>query len=123
MRFITATTTSSTRTKIVSFGSVALLAALPLSLPAGSASAATICRSGSVCTWSGNDFAGPKRTSRVHPGPGCYPWGGKTVSNQSGRTIRVYSGGMCSGKHVDIATGHWAQTKPSATIASIAVLG
>lgn len=108
-----------------------LISALTLSLsaliasPAGAAdtSAAASCRDGSVCTWSENDFGGTKRTSRVDPSPGCNPWGGKTVSNQTARTIRVYSKTSCTGEYVDIKSGNWGQTKPGATINSIAVLG
>ncbi len=48
----------------------------------------------------------------------------KSVSNQTTKTIRVYSGASCYGKQVDIELrGHWGQTKPGATINSIAVLG
>ena len=111
------------RTKLIALGGAALLATLPLPIATQSASASEMCRDGSVCTWSGNDFSGTKRTSRVDPGSGCYPWGGKTVSNQTSKTIRVYSGGECRGKQVDIKSGHWGQTKPGATINSIAVLG
>ncbi len=110
-------------TKLISLGGAAVLATLSLPLGTGSASASEMCRDGSVCTWSGNDFSGTKRTSRVNPPSGCFPWGGKTVSNQTSKTIRVYSGGECSGKQVDIKPHHWGQTKPGATINSIAVLG
>lgn len=104
-------------------GLAALIAALTLPLATETAAAATLCRSGSVCTWSQNDFGGTKRTSRVNPPPGCNAWGGKTVSNQTKRTIRVYSDVSCSGAYVDIKPGHWGQTKPGARINSIAVLG
>lgn len=113
----------STRTRLLSLGGAALLATLTLPLGSAPAEASAMCRDGSVCTWSGNDFSGTKRTSRLNPSSGCYPWGGKTVSNQTSKTIRVYSGASCSGKRVDIASGHWGQTKPGATIVSIAVLG
>lgn len=104
------------------------LATLALLFPTVSAQAATdttaaSCREGSVCTWSKNDFGGTKFTSRLYPEPGCNHWNGKTVSNQSGRTIRVYSDVSCTGQYVDIQTNHWAQTVPGATINSIAVLG
>ena len=112
------------RTKLISLGSAVILATLTLPIAAsGPASASETCRSGSVCTWSGNDFEGTKRTSRLNPSSGCYPWGGKTVSNQTSKTIRVYSGESCTGKRVDIEPEHWGQTKPGATIISIAVLG
>jgi hypothetical protein len=112
-----------TRAKVLSLGGAVLLATLTLPVGAGPASASDLCREGSVCTWSRNDFTGTKRTSRVNPSSGCYPWGGKTVSNQTIKTIRVYSGESCTGKQVDIASHHWGQTKPGATIVSIAVLG
>ena len=111
------------RTKLISLGAATLLATATLPFAAATASASEICRAGSVCTWSGNDFGGTKRTSRLNPSSGCYPWGGKTVSNQTTKTIRVYSGASCYGKQVDIESGHWGQTKPGATINSIAVLG
>jgi len=111
------------RTKIIALLGAAFVAALTLPLTAGTASAATMCRDGSVCTWSGNDFGGTKRTSRLNPEPGCYPWGGKTVSNQSTKKITVYSDSGCWGQEVDIQPGHWGQTKPGATINSIAVWG
>ncbi|MET7620000.1 peptidase inhibitor family I36 protein [Streptomyces sp. NPDC005408] len=110
------------RTKLIALGGAALIATLPFATETASA-AAPACRAGSVCTWSQNDFHGTKRTSGLNPSPGCYPWGGKTVSNQTKRTIRVYSDVSCYGKHVDIKSKHWGQTKPGATIKSIAVLG
>jgi hypothetical protein len=116
-------TNSRPRTMLASLGGVALLATLALPVTSAPASASAMCRDGSVCTWTANDFGGTKLTSRVNPGPGCYPWGGKTVSNQTTKTIRVYSGASCYGKRVDIAPGHWGQTKPGATIVSIAVMG
>lgn len=45
------------------------------------------------------------------------------MSNQTSRTIRVYSKTSCTGEYVDIKSGNWGQTKPGATINSIAVLG
>jgi len=110
------------RTKLIALGGAALIATLPLAT-AETASASSVCRKGSVCTWSKNDFGGTKSTSGLNPSSGCYPWSGKTVSNQSKRTIRVYSDVSCSGKRVDIKSGHWGQTKPGATIKSIAVIG
>lgn len=115
---------TTTRKRLVTAGIVAVLTTFtaPLAAPSPS-SAATLCREGSVCTWSGNDFTGTKRTSHLNPESGCYPWGGKTVSNQSGHPITVYSEPSCYGKRVQIADSHWAQTKPGATIESIAVNG
>ncbi|MDF1603826.1 peptidase inhibitor family I36 protein [Nocardioides sp. YIM 152315] len=115
---------TTTRKRLVTAGITAVLATftVPLAAPPP-ASAAPLCRDGSVCTWTGNDFTGTKRTSGLNPEGGCYPWGGKTVSNQSGHTITVYSKGSCYGKRVQIADGHWGQTKPGATIQSIAVNG
>ncbi|MEU8780663.1 peptidase inhibitor family I36 protein [Streptomyces sp. NPDC048637] len=110
------------RTKLIALGGAALIATLPL-LATDTASASSVCRKGSVCTWSKNDFGGKKSTSGLNPSPGCYPWGGKTVSNQTKKKIRVYSDVSCNGKQVDIKPGHWGQTKPGATIKSIAVLG
>ncbi|MCX4640875.1 peptidase inhibitor family I36 protein [Streptomyces platensis] len=110
------------KTKLIALGGAALIATLPIAT-AGTASASSVCRKGSVCTWSKNDFGGTKRTSGLNPSPGCYPWNGKTVSNQTKRTIRVYSDTSCYGKRVDIKSGHWGQTKPGATIKSIAVIG
>ncbi len=111
------------RTMLASLGGAALLATMALPIAATPASASAMCRDGSVCTWTGNDFTGSKATSRKDPGPGCYPWWGKTVSNQTSKTIRVYSETGCYGKWVDIPSGHWGQTKPSAYIFSIAVFG
>ncbi|MEW9517424.1 peptidase inhibitor family I36 protein [Streptomyces tubercidicus] len=110
------------KTKLVALGGAALIATLPLATSTP-ASASSACRKGSVCTWSKNDFGGTKATSGLNPSPDCYPWGGKTVSNQTKRNIRVYSDASCSGKRVDIKSGHWGQTKPGATIKSIAVMG
>ncbi|MGW2410862.1 peptidase inhibitor family I36 protein [Streptomyces tubercidicus] len=110
------------KTKLIALGGAALIATLPLATST-TASASSACRKGSVCTWSKNDFGGTKATSGLNPSPGCYPWGGKTVSNQAKRNIRVYSGASCSGKRVDIKSGHWGQTKPGATIKSVAVMG
>ncbi|MFI5801422.1 peptidase inhibitor family I36 protein [Streptomyces sp. NPDC051561] len=111
------------RTKLFALGGAALLATLPLTVSAGSASASSVCRAGSVCTWTGNNFGGTKATSRVNPSPGCNPWSGKTVSNQTKRTIRVYSDVSCYGQYVDIKPKNWAQTKPTSKIKSIAVMG
>ncbi|MFJ2744939.1 peptidase inhibitor family I36 protein [Streptomyces sp. NPDC087440] len=111
------------RKKMLAFGGAALLALLPVSAATGTASASSVCRAGSVCTWSKNDFGGTKRTSRVNPSPGCNPWSGKTVSNQTKRTIRLYSDVSCYGSHNDVKPKHWGQTKPGATVKSIAVIG
>ncbi|MFF0739333.1 peptidase inhibitor family I36 protein [Streptomyces sp. NPDC004111] len=109
------------RTKLIALGGAALIALLPAAT--AHAADSPSCRNGSVCTWSQNDFRGTKRTSGLNPSPGCKAWSGKTVSNQTKRTIRVYSDVSCYGQYVDIKSKHWGETKPSSTIKSIAVLG
>lgn len=110
------------RNKLIAIGGTALIAALPL-LATESASAAEKCREGSVCTWSKNNFGGTKKTSGKNPSAGCKTsWGGKTVSNQTSRTIKVYSGNSCNGQMEILKPNHWGQTESGQTIHSIRVL-
>ncbi|GGY44876.1 peptidase inhibitor family I36 protein [Streptomyces djakartensis] len=92
-------------------------AALAATLPFASvqpASAATVCPQGKVCTWVKKDFDG-NRKDRTTPGHGCNPvqdGGIRTVSNQSGKTITVYSDTGCYGSTVVIRSGQYSSSLP-----------
>ncbi|WP_457459935.1 peptidase inhibitor family I36 protein [Streptomyces sp. TE5632] len=96
-------------------------AALAATLPFASmqpASAATVCPQGKVCTWVKADFSGA-REDRTTPGHGCFPPQEKsssirTLSNQSGKSITVYSDTGCYGSTVVIKTGQYSSSLPFA---------
>ncbi|MQY13082.1 hypothetical protein SRB5_32220 [Streptomyces sp. RB5] len=91
-----------------------------LALNGGPAVAATKCASGSLCTWSGTNFTGTKHT--YNTSPGCGPASGRSVSNQSGHTIRVHSSTSCYGSYFTLKSGYSSSSTPFA-IKSIAVYG
>ncbi|MEU3842027.1 peptidase inhibitor family I36 protein [Streptomyces sp. NPDC028635] len=96
-------------------------AALTATLPFASmqpASAATVCAQGKLCTWVKANFSG-NREDRTTPEHGCFPpqvrsRSIRTVSNQSGKTITVYSDTSCYGSKVVIKTGQYSSSLPFA---------
>jgi hypothetical protein len=96
-------------------------AALAATLPFASAppaSAAAVCPQGKLCTWVKANFSGT-REDRTTPGHGCFPPQAgsssiRTVSNQSGKTITVYSDTSCYGSKVVIKTGQYSSSLPFA---------
>ncbi|MFE0510149.1 peptidase inhibitor family I36 protein [Streptomyces sp. NPDC058964] len=97
------------RKRLFALAGVAVAAALPLT--AQPASASSVCASGAVCTWPKAHFGGTKLTHH-NPDPGCYAWGGRTISNQRSVRITVYSGGSCTGSHFDIKPKHYSDNVP-----------
>ncbi|MFD9935473.1 peptidase inhibitor family I36 protein [Streptomyces massasporeus] len=96
-------------------------AALAASLPFVSvqpASAATVCPQGKLCTWTGANLSGT-RENRTTPGHGCFPPQARSnsirsLSNQSGKTITVYSDTSCYGRTVVIRSGQYSDSLPFA---------
>ncbi|MFF8426290.1 peptidase inhibitor family I36 protein [Streptomyces sp. NPDC016566] len=93
-------------------------AALAATLPFASvqpASAATVCPQGKVCTWVKRNFEGARNDLKP-TGHGCFPVNAsdavRTVSNQSGRTITVYSDTSCYGSELVLKTGHFSSSLP-----------
>lgn len=77
------------------------------------AAAAKRCASGWFCVWPKVNFKG-KANGGTKPGV-CYtPFkpAGHSVSNQTGRTIRVYAKAHCKGSHFDLRTGHYSNPTP-----------
>ncbi|MEW1924973.1 peptidase inhibitor family I36 protein [Streptomyces sp. NPDC088360] len=90
---------------------VALVAAVPFT--AQPAAAAARCDNGYVCVWSKPNFGGGERDRKLRPG--CYgtvTGGARSVSNQSGKRITLYSDTGCYGSKVDIKTGHYSSSLP-----------
>ncbi|MGW7786795.1 peptidase inhibitor family I36 protein [Streptomyces tricolor] len=91
-------------------------AALAATVPFASvqpASAATVCAKGKVCTWLKINFEGTRQDRKLTPG--CYPvsdGGVRTVSNQSGKRITVYSDDSCRGKTLDLKSGTFTSATP-----------
>ncbi|MDX2597124.1 peptidase inhibitor family I36 protein [Streptomyces sp. WI03-4A] len=101
---------------------VALAATLPFA-SVQPASAATVCAHGKVCTWLKRNFEGHRQDRKLTPG--CYPvsdGGVRTVSNQSGRKITVYSDDSCYGDKLDLKSGTFTSATPFVGY-SIAVWG
>lgn len=101
-------------------------AALAATLPIAAvqpASAAPVCAKGKVCTWVKRNFEGTRQNRKLTPG--CYDvqsGGARTVSNQSGKRITLYSDAGCYGRKLDIKTGHFSSATPF-VVTSIAVWG
>ncbi|MFG2948816.1 peptidase inhibitor family I36 protein [Streptomyces adustus] len=106
------------RMRLFALAGVTAIAALPLTAP--SASAAPRCPSLYVCTWTKADLGGTMHT--YNNDSGCYPRSGRSVSNQTGKTITIYKEASCYGSHVDIKTGHYSANTPW-PVASMAVWG
>ncbi|MEU6218326.1 peptidase inhibitor family I36 protein [Streptomyces sp. NPDC047022] len=100
-------------------GAAALLTALPLT--AQPASASSTCATGAVCEWNGSNFGGAKYVLN-RPTPGCYPFGGRTVSNQSTHRITLYRQPSCLGDHFDLKPGHYTSNAPW-PVAAVGVWG
>ncbi|WP_216590686.1 peptidase inhibitor family I36 protein [Streptomyces brasiliscabiei] len=107
------------RMRLFALAGAALIATLPLTT-AQQASAATRCPSGYVCTWTQASFEGTKRT--YDKSNGCYPRGGRSVSNQTGKDITLYREASCYGDKITITTGHYSERTPW-PVKSMAVLG
>ncbi|CAM5562750.1 peptidase inhibitor family I36 protein [Streptomyces purpurascens] len=93
---------------------------LPLDTQPASAEAS--CAAGKICTWKQQKFKGAKTSYTKTPGcfgPDDLP---RTVSNQSGRRISIYSGASCTGQKFDLKTGTYSDTTPF-NVVSIAVWG
>ncbi len=96
-------------------------AALAATLPFASvqpASAATVCAQGKLCTWTKVNLSGT-RENRTTPGHGCNPPQAgsnsiRSLSNQSGKTITVYSDTGCYGREVVIKSGQYSSALPFA---------
>ncbi|MFE5919779.1 peptidase inhibitor family I36 protein [Streptomyces sp. NPDC056468] len=95
--------------RLFALAGATLIAMLPLSTE--TASASSVCQRGAVCTWSKAGFGGHKLT-HANPSPGCYNWGGRTISNQRSVRITVYRDGSCRGDHYDIKPGHYSDPTP-----------
>jgi hypothetical protein len=106
------------RMRLFALAGATLIATLPLTTQ--TASAATKCASGKICTWPKADFGGTKRT--YGKDNGCYPRSGRSVSNQSGKLITVYKDASCYGSHFDIKPGHYSDKTPW-PVKSMAVWG
>ncbi|WP_369213502.1 peptidase inhibitor family I36 protein [Streptomyces flavofungini] len=90
----------------------ALAATLPFTA-VQPASAATVCAKGKVCTWVKRNFEGTRQDRKLTPG--CYPVqdpGIRTISNQSGKRVTVYSEPGCYGRTLQIKTGHFSGEIP-----------
>ncbi|MBO1337906.1 peptidase inhibitor family I36 protein [Streptomyces sp. VRA16 Mangrove soil] len=105
-----------------------LIAALPLVLPsppatasAPPAAAAGRCSPGFICTWEKPHFRG--LANSVPSRPGCYEGhAARSVSNQSGHRITLYSDTGCYGSKTDLKTGHYSDNTPW-KVWSVAVWG
>ncbi|MFF1376479.1 peptidase inhibitor family I36 protein [Streptomyces sp. NPDC058308] len=99
----------------------ALAVFLPLTVSPASAAS---CPKGKVCLWLKRNFEGTHTFRKLTPG--CVGTGidagARTVSNQSGKRISVYSEPGCYGQKVDIKTGHYSSATPF-VITSVAVWG
>ncbi|MEU3824744.1 peptidase inhibitor family I36 protein [Streptomyces sp. NPDC029080] len=100
--------------RFLAVAGAATIALLPATVQTASASA--VCTGGAVCTWPKPHFDGRASTHRS-PTPGCYNWGGQTVSNQSVHRITLYSGHSCSGSHIDLKPRHYTDNAPFTVIA------
>ncbi|MEU2385897.1 peptidase inhibitor family I36 protein [Streptomyces sp. NPDC012461] len=106
------------RMRLLALAGATLIATLPLT--ATTASAATKCPSGKICTWTKPKFGGKKYTYNKESG--CHPRSGRSVSNQSGKRITLYKEGSCYGARFEIKPGHYTEKTPW-PVQSMAVWG
>ncbi|MGA5119952.1 peptidase inhibitor family I36 protein [Streptomyces pseudogriseolus] len=82
------------------------------------ASAAPVCAKGKLCTWTGANFSGTRHDRTTSAGHGCFAPGVgtsfRTISNQSGRAVTVYSDTGCYGSTVVIKNGQYSESLPFA---------
>jgi len=95
-----------------------VLATLPLT--ATTATAATKCASGKICTWSKPGFGGTKHT--YGKDSGCCPRSGRSVSDQSNKVVTLCKDASCYGSRFDIEPGHHSEKTPW-PVKSMAVWG
>ncbi|GAA2104545.1 hypothetical protein GCM10009801_80240 [Streptomyces albiaxialis] len=121
------------RLALPGLATTAVLATLPLAAPSAASAApvpesarsasaplAARCANGAVCTWTKAHFQGNKSTyRRPH---GCYPWNGRTVSNQRNKRITLYKDHGCWGSNFDLRPHTYSEKTPW-KVRSIAVWG
>ncbi|MDX3635860.1 peptidase inhibitor family I36 protein [Streptomyces europaeiscabiei] len=95
--------------RLLALAGATVIATLPLTT-AQTASAATKCPKNYVCSWKKASFKG---TKHIHNNSsGCSPFSGRSVSNQTGKLITVYTDESCYGDSIDIETGHYSSKTP-----------